>query len=76
MLLPFVPILPLACAALLSLVTRTLVTVAMRENPWSIPLHPFTTLVGLAIQWSVLLRIGNARRAGWKGRLYPVGEKS
>jgi hypothetical protein len=30
MLLPFVPILPLACAALLSLVTRTLVTVAMR----------------------------------------------
>jgi cellulose synthase/poly-beta-1,6-N-acetylglucosamine synthase-like glycosyltransferase len=76
MLLPFAPTLPLACAASLSLVTRTLVSVATRENPWSIPLHPFTTLVGLAIQWSVLLRIGNARRAGWKGRLYPVGEKS
>jgi hypothetical protein len=51
------------------------VTVATRENPWSIPLHPFTMLVGLAIQWSVLLQIGTTRRAGWKGRLYPVGVK-
>jgi cellulose synthase/poly-beta-1,6-N-acetylglucosamine synthase-like glycosyltransferase len=75
LLLPFAPVLPLACAALLSLVTRAVVTVATRENPWSILLHPFTTLVGLAIQWSVLLRIGDARRAGWKGRLYPLEEK-
>ncbi len=74
-LLPFWPTLPIIAAALLSLATRTLVTVATRENPWSIPLHPFTMLVGLAIQWSVLLRIGSSRRAGWKGRLYPVGVK-
>jgi len=72
-LLPFAPTLPVIAAALLSLAARTLVTVTTRENPWSIPLHPFTMLVGLAIQWSVLLRIGTARRAGWKGRLYPIG---
>ncbi|MFC4170882.1 glycosyltransferase [Microvirga sp. GCM10011540] len=76
--LPFVllaiaPSVPIALAAFLSLGTRAIVTVATRENPLSIPLHPFTILVGLAIQWSVLLRIGSARRAGWKGRLYPVG---
>ncbi|UVF20074.1 glycosyltransferase [Microvirga terrae] len=74
-LLPFLPSLPIAGAALLSLVTRMLVTFATQENPWSIPLHPVTTFVGLAIQWSVLLRIGDACRAGWKGRLYPVEEK-
>ncbi|WP_262028452.1 glycosyltransferase [Microvirga sp. Mcv34] len=75
LLLPFAPGFLLACAALLPLGARTLVTVATRENPWSIPLHPFTVLVGLVIQWSVLLRIGQARRAGWKGRLYPLEEK-
>lgn len=74
-LLPFAPTAPLACAALLSLATRTLVTVVTRENAWSIPLHPLTILIGLAIQWSALLRIGAARRAGWKGRLYPLEEK-
>jgi len=67
------PTLPAALAAVLSLGTRTIVTVATRENPLSIPLHPFAVLVGLAIQWSVLLRIGSARRTGWKGRLYPAG---
>jgi hypothetical protein len=75
LLLPFAPSFPLAGAALLSLGTRSLVTFATRENAWSILLHPFTVLVGLAIQWSVLLRIGQARRAGWKGRLYPLEEK-
>ncbi|WP_230530361.1 glycosyltransferase [Microvirga roseola] len=74
-LLGVMPSLPVALAAFLSLGTRAVVTVATRENLWSIPLHPFTTLVGLAIQWSVLLRIGGARRAGWKGRLYPVGTR-
>jgi hypothetical protein len=72
-LLPLWPTWLVALAALLSLSSRAAVTVVTRENLWSIPLHPFTTLVGLAIQWSVLLRIGGARRAGWKGRLYPVG---
>lgn len=75
LLLPLAPSLPLAGAALLSLATRTLVTVATRESALSIPLHPATVLVGLAIQWSVLLRIGEARRAGWKGRLYPLEQK-
>ena len=74
-LLPFAPSVPLACAAVLSLFTRTLVTFVTRENVWSIPLHPLTILVGLAIQWSALLRIGAARHAGWKGRLYPLEEK-
>jgi Glycosyl transferase family 2 len=72
-LLPFAPPWPVGLAALLSLFARTLVTLAGRENPLSIPLHPFTILTSLAIQWSVLLRIGGQRRAGWKGRLYPVG---
>ncbi|MET0527500.1 MAG: glycosyltransferase, partial [Microvirga sp.] len=72
-LLPFAPTWPIALAALLSVFARTLVTVAGRENLLSIPLHPFTILTSLAIQWSVLLRIGGTRRAGWKGRLYPVG---
>ena len=74
-LLPFAPTLPIALAALLSLATRIVVTVATREDPRSIPLHPLTVLVSLAIQWSVLLRIGTARRAGWKGRLYPAEAK-
>ncbi len=60
-------------AALLSLATRAMVTVATRENPLSALFHPFTILASLAIQWSVLLRIGRTRRTGWKGRLYPVG---
>jgi hypothetical protein len=66
------PTLPFMAAAFLSLSTRAIVTLATRENPLSIPLHPFTILVGLAIQWSVLLRIGKGHKAGWKGRLYPV----
>jgi cellulose synthase/poly-beta-1,6-N-acetylglucosamine synthase-like glycosyltransferase len=72
-LLPFAPTWPIALAVMLSLSARTLVTLAGRENLFSIPLHPFTILTSLAIQWSVLLRIGGAKRAGWKGRLYPVG---
>jgi len=72
-LLAFHPSVPVVLAAVLSLGTRAIVTAAVRENPLSIPLHPFTILVGLGIQWSALLRIGAGRRAGWKGRLYPVG---
>jgi hypothetical protein len=72
-LLAFAPSWPVALAALLSLGTRTLITASTRENVLAILLHPFTILVSLAIQWSVLLGIGSARRAGWKGRLYPAG---
>lgn len=63
----------LAAAALaLSLATRTAITLAVRE-PWpSIPLHPATVLVALAIQWNVLLRRERAGAASWKGRTYPV----
>ncbi len=70
--LAIAPTWPIAIAALLSLLTRAIVTTATRENPLSILLHPLTILTGLAIQWSVLLRIGGTRQAGWKGRLYPV----
>lgn len=72
-LLPFAPTPPVVLAALLSLGARAAATVATREHPLTIPLHPFTVLTGLAIQWSVLLRIGRSRRTGWKGRLYPIG---
>jgi hypothetical protein len=72
-LLPFAPGAPVIAAALLSLAARALVTLATKENPLAILLHPFTVLVGMTIQWSSLLRIGAGRQAGWKGRLYPVG---
>jgi len=72
-LLPLAPGWPVLCAALVSLATRAMVTIATRENPLSILLHPFTILTSLAIQWSVLLRIGGTGRIGWKGRLYPTG---
>jgi hypothetical protein len=62
-----------ALAASLSLATRAAVTLTTRENPAAIPLHPASVLVGLAIQWSVLLGLRRGRQAGWKGRLYPVG---
>ncbi len=71
--LPAMPTWPIVGAVLLSLATRAMVTVATRENPVSILFHPFTILTSLAIQWSVLLRIGRTHRTGWKGRLYPVG---
>ncbi len=77
-LLPFVllalaPSWPSALAAVLSLLSRTLVTLATREPLLCIPLHPVTVLTGLMIQWSSLLRIRTGKQAGWKGRLYPVG---
>jgi GT2 family glycosyltransferase len=72
LILPFLfePLILAAAAA--SLLARSAVAVATRETLLTIPLHPFTMAVGLSIQWSVLLRIGKARKAGWKGRLYPV----
>ena len=41
-------------------------------RPATIPLHPATVLVALAIQWNVLLRRERAGAATWKGRSYPV----
>ena len=64
----------LAGAALaLSLATRAAITLATREPLSTIPLHPATVLVALAIQWNVLLRRERAGAATWKGRSYPVG---
>lgn len=59
-------------AALLSLATRAVISVSVRETLLTIPLHPLTVLTGLLIQWSAFLRIRVKRQAGWKGRLYPA----
>ncbi|SCY25525.1 glycosyltransferase [Microvirga guangxiensis] len=72
-LLPIAPIWPVVWAASLSLATRAMVSIATRENPLSILVHPLTVLTSLAIQWGVLLRIGGIGQTGWKGRCYPVG---
>ncbi|KMO20624.1 glycosyltransferase [Methylobacterium platani] len=66
--------LPLAAAALaFSLVTRTAITLFSREDPWTIPLHPLTVALALALQWNALLRPARAGVATWKGRTYPAG---
>jgi hypothetical protein len=72
-LLPLLPTGTVLASAFMSIAARSLVTRATRENAAAILLHPATILTGLAIQWASLLRIGAARRAGWKGRFYPVG---
>ena len=59
-------------ALVLSLGLRTAITVRTRENLWAIPLHPAIVAVGLAIQWSSLLRSRRGQPAGWKGRVYPA----
>ncbi|WP_336488857.1 glycosyltransferase [Methylobacterium nigriterrae] len=68
------PALAAALAALVvSLSTRAAITLAVHEPAATIPLHPVTVLVALAIQWNVLLRRERAGAATWKGRSYPVG---
>lgn len=63
---------PALGALVLSLGFRALVTKATGESWWTVPLHPATTTVALAIQWAALLKIGRGRTAGWKGRVYPA----
>lgn len=63
-------LLPALIALALSLGTRVAITRATGESLWTIPLHPATVAVGLAIQWASLLGFGG--RAGWKGRVYPA----
>lgn len=60
----------LALALVLGL--RAAVTWRAREPWWTIPLHPLTMLVALAIQWDALVRWLLGRPAGWKGRAYPA----
>jgi glycosyltransferase involved in cell wall biosynthesis len=59
-------------ALLLMLALRTAVTIRVREPWWTIPLHPATMLVALAIQWWALARWAAGKPAGWKGRAYPA----
>jgi glycosyltransferase involved in cell wall biosynthesis len=49
---------------------RLAVTLRVREPLWTVPLHPLTVLVALAIQWTALVRGLMGKPAGWKGRAY------
>jgi hypothetical protein len=49
---------------------RAAVTLRVREPWWTIPLHPVTVAVALAIQWTALVRGLMGLPAGWKGRAY------
>lgn len=63
---------PALGALALSLGLRAAITRATGESWWTVPLHPLTVAVGLAVQWASLLKIGRGRAAGWKGRVYPA----
>jgi len=67
--------LPLAGAALiLAYLTRAAITWRGREPSWTVPLHPATVAVALAIQWTALVRGALGRPAGWKGRAYSAAD--
>ncbi|MBY0336160.1 MAG: glycosyltransferase [Acetobacteraceae bacterium] len=55
---------------LLMLALRAAVTLRTGEPWWTVPLHPLTVLVALAIQWTALVRSALGLKAGWKGRAY------
>lgn len=57
-------------AVLLSLGLRGTITWRLRERWWSVPLHPATIAVALAIQWTALLGGLMGARPAWKGRAY------
>jgi cellulose synthase/poly-beta-1,6-N-acetylglucosamine synthase-like glycosyltransferase len=59
-------------ALAVSLATRFSITLHGREPLWTVPLHPVTVGVALAIQWAALLRTRKGRPATWRGRLYPA----
>ncbi|MDB5414871.1 MAG: glycosyl transferase [Rubritepida sp.] len=68
-------LLPSTEAALTLLITfalRAAVTWRTREPWWTVPLHPLTVAVALAIQWTALVRSALGYPAGWKGRAYPA----
>jgi hypothetical protein len=67
------PLCPPLAALALSLGLRAAITRRARESWWSVPLHPLTVAVGLAIQWTALLRARRGRPAAWKGRVYHAG---
>ena len=51
---------------------RAAVTFRTGEPWWTVPLHPLTVLVALAIQWTALVRGALGYPAGWKGRADPA----
>ncbi|WP_207539043.1 glycosyltransferase family 2 protein [Sabulicella rubraurantiaca] len=57
---------------LLMFALRAAVTIRTGEPWWTVPLHPLTVLVALAIQWTALFRSALGIKAGWKGRAYPA----
>jgi len=57
---------------LLMFAVRAAVTWRTGEPWWTVPLHPLTVLVALAIQWTALVRSALGYPAGWKGRAYPA----
>jgi hypothetical protein len=63
---------PALAAILLMLALRAAITLRAREPWWTVPLHPLTMAVALAIQWDALARAALGRPAGWKGRAYPA----
>ncbi|MDB5379248.1 MAG: glycosyl transferase [Rubritepida sp.] len=58
-------------AILLGFALRAAVAWRSREPWWTVPLHPLTVLVALALQWTALVRGALGYPAGWKGRAYP-----
>ncbi len=59
-----------AFTILLMFALRAAVTWRTGEPWWTVPLHPLTVLVALAIQWTALVRSALGLKAGWKGRAY------
>lgn len=53
---------------------RAAVTWRTGEPWWTVPLHPLTVLVALAIQWTALVRSALGLKAGWKGRAYAAAK--
>ena len=60
-----------ALTILLMFALRAAVTWRSGEPWWTVPLHPLTVLVALAIQWTALARWAVGLPPGWKGRAYP-----
>lgn len=60
-----------AATIILTFALRAAVTWRGREPWWTVPLHPLTVLVALALQWTALVRGLLGYPAGWKGRAYP-----
>lgn len=59
---------------LLMFALRAAVTIRTGEPWWTVPLHPLTVLVALAIQWTALVRSMLGLKAGWRGRAYSAAK--